>query len=59
MSPKIIAHIVSRMTPPIEILNDYAKMQWKLEQAAALGMRVAIDEIIKPVNKTLGEWKQY
>ena len=59
MTPKIIAHIVSRMKPPIEILNDYSKVQWMLEQAAELGMRVALDEIIKPVNKTLGEWKRY
>ena len=59
MSPKAIAALVLEMKVPHEIQNDYCRVKWMLEQAATIAMKVSIDEIIKPVNKTLGEWKRY
>ena len=54
-SPKAIATLVSQMKPPHELQNDYSRTMWMLEQAAEIGMRAAIYEIVKPVSKTIGE----
>lgn len=57
MSPKAIAALVSQMKPPIELQNDYARVRWMLEQAAAIAMKASMDEMIAPVkNKVGGYW---
>ncbi len=58
MSPKSIAALVSQMKPPLEIQNDYSRTMWMLEQAAAIAMKVSMDEMVKPVRKAIGGyWK--
>lgn len=57
-SPKAIAALVSQMKPPLEMLNQDSRIMWMLEQAAEIGMRAAIYEMVKPVSKTIGEhWR--
>ena len=54
MSPKAIATLVSQMKPPLEIQNDFSRTMWLLEQAAAIAMKVSIDEMVNPVRRTIG-----
>ena len=54
MSPKAIATLVSQMKPPLELQNDYSRTMWLLEQAAAIAMKVSIDEMVNPVRRTIG-----
>ena len=53
MSPKAIAALVLDMKVPHEIQNDYCRVKWMLEQAATIGMKVTMDEIMKPINKMI------
>ena len=53
-SPKTIATIVAQMKPPHELLNTDSVIMWRLERAAEMGMRVAIDEMVKPVKEKIG-----
>lgn len=53
MSPKEIAALVMQMKPPLELRNRSAELQWQLEEAATIAMKVAMDEIMKPIKKVI------
>lgn len=47
LSPKGIANIVAKMTPPSHLLNADSVLIWRLEKAAELSAELTVKEIFK------------